>query len=177
MRTYVIYGLLIALATAVLTYTEFFLGYHNDPAKFAAGSSIGTLGGPLLLILGLVLGIRTVRKKRPDRSLSYGRGVLAGTAIGFFAGLFGAISIFIYGTVVNPGFHQLLRERISAEIDAMGLPEQQAEIAEGLIGVFTSAPVIAFFQLIATTIFACVLSLVIAAFLKRAPAAEPPPLH
>ena len=177
MKTWVTYGFIIALAGSLLGYVEFFLGYHNDPAKFDAGGTIGTIGGPIITIIGLFQGIRAVRESRPDRSLSYGRGVLAGIAIGIFAGLFGAISTYAYGTWVNPKYHELLRERQVAGVASRGLPDDQMALAKRMAELLSTPAAVAGMALFAAPFVGGLMSLVIAAILRRRPLSTLPSPH
>jgi hypothetical protein len=175
MKPTLTYGLGIAIAAAILTFIEYFLGLHNDPVKFATGQIVGAVGGVAITVTGLILGMRAVRESRPDRSLSYGRAVGTGTLITLFSGIFGAIFLFVYGKFINPEFHELIYQ---AQVDKMaekGMNDSQIGSAEPMMRFFSGPVWIALAQLVFAPIIGAVLSLIIAIFVKRPPATEPPP--
>ncbi|OHE77851.1 MAG: hypothetical protein A3G75_14485 [Verrucomicrobia bacterium RIFCSPLOWO2_12_FULL_64_8] len=175
MKTCLLYGLGITLAGALLVFVEFFLGYHSDPEKFQTGQVFGTIGGLLITIVGLVYGMREVRERTADRALSYGRGVGIGALITIFSGIFGAVFYLIYGLVINPEFHELVYQAQIQAMEAKGLKASQIESMEGLMRFFTGPVWFAFANLFGAPLLGTLLSLIIALFLKRAPAANVPP--
>lgn len=166
------YGLGIAIGGILIGLVEYFLGYHNDPARFATGQMIGTIGGSAVTIVGLILGLRAVRDVRPDRSLSYGQAVGNGALISVFSGVFGAAFYLVYGTVINPEFHELLYQ---AQVDKMleqGLTQDQIDAAAGITRFFTGPIWMTIASLLFAPIFGTLLSLIIGIFVRRAP--QPP---
>ena len=179
MKTALLYGVGISVAGAIVILVEFFLGLHNDPAKFQAGQWIGTIVGPLITIVGLVFGIRAVREGTPDRSLSYGRGVGTGTLIGLFSGLCGAVFFFIYGNFINPEYHELLfqytRDKQEAAMRARGMNTAALDQMEGMMRFLTGVTWMSLMAIVGSVVICLVVALIASAFLKRAPAAAAPP--
>lgn len=168
------YGLGISIAGALLALVEYFLGYHNDPARFGTGQIIGSVGGLLFTIVGLVLGLRAVREATPDRSLSYGRAVGKGTLITVFSGIFGALFYVVYGNLINPEFHEVLYQ---TQVDKMlenGMSQEQVDAAESFTRFFTSVTWMVIASLVMSPIVGVVLSLIIGIFVKRPPQTQPP---
>lgn len=176
MKTYLTYGFGLALAGALLNLCLYFSGYHNDLDKIQSGQWIATALGLTLTVGFLFLGIRAVRENSPDKSLSYGRGVLAGLLIGVFSGIFGSVFYYIYGAIINPEFHDLLYELQIQKVAERGVPAAQLENMEGMMRFFTGPVWMAAASLIFAPIVNTVIALVLSAFLKRAPSVQPPPM-
>ena len=176
MKTYLTYGFGIALAGALLTLAEYFLGFHNDPAKFSAGQWVGGIGGLAITIIGLVLAMKAVRQAAADQSLSYGRAVGTGVLVCLFAGIFGAVFMLIYGMGINPAFHDLVYEAQIAKMEEQGMSSAQIEGAESWIRFFTGPIWMSIAQLIGALIGGTIISLIVAAFMKRKPVVTAPPV-
>jgi FtsH-binding integral membrane protein len=175
MKTYLTFGLGIALFGALMNLCLYFLGYHNDVDQIQNGQWIGMVVGLIITVGGLFLGIRAVRENSPDKSLSFGRGVLAGLLIGLFSGVFGAVFTYVYGAIINPGFHDVLYELQIQKIQESGVPAAQVENMEGMMRFFTGPMWLAAANLFFAPIFSTIIALVLSAILKRDPAAPTPP--
>lgn len=168
------YGLGITIAGAILLFAQYFLGLHNDPSKIQQGQIIGSVGGLIITIVGLVLGLRAIREARPDRSLSYGSAVGNGALIGVFSGLFTAILYVVYGKVINPEFHQLIYEMQVDKMAEQGLTQEQIEGSASVMRFFTGPIWIAIASFFMGVIVTTILSLIVGIFVKRPPAASAP---
>ncbi|OAM91939.1 DUF4199 domain-containing protein [Termitidicoccus mucosus] len=164
------YGLGLALALIVLQLLLFLLGYETD--------KIGTLGAKILPWLGFIvtaaviwLGVRAVREASPDRSLTYGQGLLAGIVIVLVAGLAAAVYSFIHYTFINPHFSDYMMVYVRQQWEAAGMTETAMEKAEGVTRIFFRPPVIVVTTFIGRVFSGTICSLIIAAILKRKPAA------
>lgn len=167
MSTNFTYGLILAITNIALTLVGYFLGYQTE--KIMDGRWFGFL--PLVaMIVIIVLGIRAVREESKDKSLSYGRGVGAGTMVALYAGLFGAIYTFIHFSFINPEFPDYLVSASRPQWAAAGMSESQMEAAEQGTRIFTKPLIQSIFSLILSPIIGCVVSLLASIFLKRAPA-------
>lgn len=175
MKTYLTYGSGMALAGAILALAQYFLGFHEDVEKLQSKvvASVGFLLGLAICVVGVLLAMRAVREKTPDRGLFYGRGVATGALTGVFYGVFMAVFQFVYGTAINPEFHDLLYQAQMAQMEQMGAGAQAPQM-EGMMRFFTSPVFLAGSTLIFTPILTTVVSLVVAAFVKRDPQVPPP---
>ncbi len=165
-----LYGVAMAVAGTLVALAEYLLGYHNDIAKFETGQRIGMVCGFLITIVGLILAMRAVREKSPDGSLSYGRAVGTGTLTTVVQGLVGGVLTFLYGKVINPEFHELVYENALQRV-----PPAQADAVEGMLRFFSSPLWFFLVMIIASPIMGTIFSLIIGAFMKRAPRSEAPP--
>ena len=123
------------------------------------------------------MGIRAVREESADKSLSYGQGVGAGVLISLYSGLMSGVYSYIHFKFVNPDFFSYQMEMIRAKWTAAGMNSTQIEQAEAMTGKFMGPVITAIATPFMAVFFGLILSLIIAAFLKRpAPAAVPPPV-
>lgn len=177
MKTSLLYGAMMAIASAVLTLVLFFLGLHSDPEKIPTAQLVATVSLIVINVTGIVLGIRARRAECPlDRPFGYGQALLAGLLVGVFAGIFASVFQVMYTTLINPAFIDVLVQQQSAKLEATGMPSEQVEKALGMMR-FIFKPAVQFvIGLLSWAFWAFVISLIAAAFLKRSdsPAAAPP---
>ncbi|MBP8257689.1 MAG: DUF4199 domain-containing protein [Opitutaceae bacterium] len=172
MKIPLLYGSAMAVAGTLVSLVEYLLGFHNDMSRFETGKNIGMIAGFVIAIVGLILVMRMVRDTSSDGSLSYGKAVGTGALTSVFQGLVGGVLTYIYGTLINPEFHELVFESARQK-----LPADQAQAAEGMLRFLTSPLWFFIVMIFATPIMGTVLSLIIGAFMKRPPRTpQPPPL-
>lgn len=177
MKIALIYGFGIALAGAVLTLAAYFLGYHSDPDRIGTGQTIASVLGLAITVIGLVMGIRARRAEvPPTENFGYGRALGTGVMISIFSGIFGAIFLFVYASFINPDYQDVVVDSQIAKMEQQGIPPSQIDQAEGIMRTMSSPAMQAVFAVIMGALIGLVLSLIIAAFLKRPATAEPPPL-
>jgi hypothetical protein len=87
-------GLILGLALVIYTLLLYFLDQTFN-------KSLGYVS-ILIIIGGLVLGIKSFRDDARGGIMSYGQGVGAGTVIGLYAGIIGAIFTFLLYKVIDP---------------------------------------------------------------------------
>jgi len=168
MKSYVTYGLFIAIGNAVVTLVLYLTGFQSDPAKLVTGNYIATVVGLAIGIYLLVLGVRTKRESIPAaQEFTYGMALGAGVLISVFATLFGSAFQFIYQSFINPGFAEVIIQAQTAKFQAAGLPSDQIEKATQFMRMMTKPAVQAVTGFFAGMIFSVVISLVVAAFLRR----------
>lgn len=171
MKNYLLYGCGISVASALVTLVLYSQGYHNDPDKFQTGQNVASTFGYLILIVGLFFGMRAVRNASRDGSMSYGRGVGTGTLIALFSGIISAVFVYIYGTAINPEYHDLILEIQTQNLEESGLPQAQYDQAVSILNIVTGpffAALIVFFM---APLLGVIFSLIVAIFVKR----KPPP--
>ena len=154
MKTTFKFGIGIAVASFVMGLILFFLGLHNDPEKLATGQIVGSVGGLLISIVGLTMALKARREEfAPEEG-------------------------FVYASVINPDMQEILVETEIAKMEDNGVPDGTIEQAEGMINIMTSPAVMGAMNLIFGFIFGVILSLIIAAFVKRdAVDVVPPPVE
>ncbi|HEX2100623.1 MAG TPA: DUF4199 domain-containing protein [Candidatus Synoicihabitans sp.] len=175
MKTTLVYGAGIAIGGAILTLVFYLLGYHTDVEKFQTGQRAGMLWY-LILIIGLVLGLRAVRESSPDRSLSYGRGVGSGALISLWTGIFSAVFTIIYAKLINPRFGDTMLAFQEAQMTEKGMTAEQIEQAAGFMRLFSNPVIVAVASILGTLVIGTVFAVVIALFVKRAPAPNAAPV-
>ena len=172
MKTSFIYGLSIAIAGTLLTFILYFLGFHDSIEKFPTGQTIGMIGGLIITVGGLVLAVKARRAEtNPEEEFGFGRAMGAGVLTGLFASLFGSISNVTYMSVINPNLQDMIIEGEIIKLEDQGLSAEQIEGAEGMIRMMTGPVASGIMGFVVSFVVCVVLSLIIAAVLKR-PAAD-----
>jgi len=177
MKTCSLYGFILAVALAVLTLVLYFLGLHSDPARLAAAKWVGGLGSVAVSVLCVSLGVRARRAEIPEADgFPYGRALGAGVLISLVAAILGAVFNYLYFAIINPGYAEVLLQDQMDRLQAKGLSGAQLDQAEKFTRYFMTPVPMAVYALIAGFISGVLISLVIAAFLKRPAPAGPPRL-
>jgi hypothetical protein len=182
MKSYLTYGLAMAIAGAVLNIVLYLLGFHSDPAKLLTAQIVGGCGGLAIGITCLTLGIKACRAEVPaTEEFGYGRALVAGVMISLFAALINIATTYLYATVINPGFVDVIVQAQAQKFEAQGMSPSQIEAAEKMVRMFSGPAVQAISGFLGGMFFGTLISLVAAAFLKRPAAPEsfgaPPPLR
>jgi hypothetical protein len=173
MKTCALYGFLIALADTVLILAMFFLGLHSDPAKLTAAGWAGGMGA-LIIGIGLTtLGVKARRSEVPEsEAFGYGSALWAGVQISIVACVLTSIFDYVYNAFINPGLADIMVQAQMDKLQAKGISGDQADKIEKMAHFMASPGVHAIFAFIGGCIFAFIISVVVAAFLKRADPAE-----
>jgi vacuolar-type H+-ATPase subunit I/STV1 len=179
MKTTFKFGIGIAVASFVMGLILFFLGLHNDPEKLATGQIVGSVGGLLISIVGLTMALKARREEfAPEEGFGSGRAFGTGVLTSVWSSILGAILTIVYASVINPDMQEILVETEIAKMEDNGVPAGTIEQAEGMINIMTSPAVMGAMNLIFGFIFGVILSLIIAAFVKRdAVDVVPPPVE
>jgi uncharacterized protein YybS (DUF2232 family) len=168
MKTCLLYGFIWALAGIFLGLALYFLGYHSDPAKFATGQAVSSGVGLIIAVAVLILGIKARRDEVPaSEPFGYGRALGAGTLISLVAVVLNSIFSYVYFTVINPGFVELMVQNKLDKLQSSGMSSDQMEKTEAGMRMMMSPAMLTVFSVIFGFIFAFIICLVVAAFLKR----------
>ena len=182
MKTKFTYALIIAFVVIVLQLVAFLLGFQTDKIDIPAATIFGWaawLLGLVVLFMAVWFGLRTVRDEKPDRSLTYGQGVAAGVIIVLIAAAICAVYMFLHYSFLNPNFAENVIGAARLKWTAMGMNDDQMNMAEKLLRVTTHPAIMAVMEFIGKTIMGVIVSLIAAAIVKRNPqpaAQMPPPL-
>ena len=177
MKTPLTYGFLMTIAAAVMAISLYLLGYHSDASKFGTAQTIGIIGGLAIGITCITLGVKARRAEIPaNEPFGYGRALGTGVMIALFASLFGIVTNFAYVNFINPGISDLIVQAEIAKLEAKGLSGAQLEGAEKMIRVMTGPVAYTAMGFLGGFLFGTLISLVVAAFLKRPAAADGPPV-
>lgn len=179
MKTPLLYGALMAIIGALITFGLFFAGFHDTASKFQVGQWIGSGFGLLTGIVCLALAMRERRAEYPvNRTWGYGPAVGTGVMTGLWAVLFGAVLAYVYFAIVNPNFGEFTYQMQVAKLQAKGMTPSQIEAASGVMRKFLSPVVMTIFQAIGGFVWSVILALIVAIFFRKPVAvAEPSELE
>ncbi len=171
MNTTLFYAVVLALTNIVLALVGFFLGFQTE--HLDQGRWFGLLGFiPPIVVLWL--GVRALREEAADKSLSYGKGVLAGFLISLYSALIGLVYTFIHFRFINPNYADYVIDAARQKWVEAGLDDAKMAAAEKVMHVVMSAPVMALIGFVTALFYGVVIALILAAILKRAPATATP---
>lgn len=166
MGTKFIYAIALTLSQAVFSLLMYFLGFQTE--KMATGQYFQWV--PLIItIVVLWLALSAIREENEGHYLTYGQGVGAGTLISFISGLMSAVYTYIHFKFINPNFTDYQIEFMRGKWTEKGMTDSQMEQAETMMRKFSGAGIYAAFTPIIALFFGVLISLVIAAILKRNP--------
>ena len=169
MSTKFTYALILTICQVVFSLIMYFLGFETE--KLATGQYLQWIGFVFIISL-LWLGIKAVRDEAPGQALGYGGCVGAGVLISLYAGLMSGVYRFIHVKFINTSFADYQMEFLRTQWAAKGMSDAQMEQAEGFTRGMMGPVAQAISTPIFMVIFGLVLSLIIAAFLKRTPPEE-----
>ncbi len=168
MGTKFTYAVILTIVGAVLRLLMYFTGFETE--KLATGQYVGWLGLVLMIVI-LFLGIKAVREESPGKYLSYGKGLGSGVLISLYSSLMSAVYNFIHLKFINTQFADYQMELVHAKWEKAGMSSAQMDQAEGVARMMMGPTVQAIFTLIGGVCIGLIISLILAAILKR-PAPE-----
>lgn len=172
MGTKFTYAVILTLCGAALNLLLYFTGFQTE--KLAIGQHLQWLGFVIMFVV-LFMGVKAVREEKPDKSLTYGQGVGAGTLIALYSSLMSAVYIWIHFSFINTEFVDYQMAIVREKWAAVGMPEAQMDQAEGMARKFMGPTAQAIITPFAGTLLGLVMSLIIAAILKQKPVGGPVP--
>lgn len=172
MKTYLTYGAMIAAANALLMLLLFLLGFHSAE-KFLLGMILQFCAGMIILVIGLVRGMRAKRAENGPLGLPYGKALVTGIMITVFSTVIGVVFNVVYTKLINTGYEAAAVEWTvgmleKAGADSVKIDEVREQAAAGQT---VTRNIIN--GLIGGMVFGTLVSLIVAAFVKRPPS-EPP---
>ena len=153
-------GLILGLALVIYTLLLYFLDQTFNK----------TLGyiSILIIIVGLILGIKAFRDDSRGGLMSYGQGVGAGTIIGLYAGIIGAIFTFLLYKVIDPDLMgKLLTFTEENLVESGRVPEEMIEQTMEIQKKFMTPWIMSVMSIINYVFFGVVVSLIASIFLKK----------
>ena len=169
MSTKFIYALTLTMCGAVLNLLLYFTGFQTE--KLATGQYFQWIGFIVMAVV-LWLGIKAVREESEGRYLTYGKGVGTGALISLYSGLMSSVYTYIHFKFVNPEFADYQIALIRPKWEAAGMGDAQMEQVEKFSRMMLGPGMQACLTPIMVVLFGVILSLIIAAILKRNPPAE-----
>lgn len=153
-------GLILGLALVIYTLLLYFLDQTFN-------KSLGYVS-ILIIIIGLVLGIKSFRDDARGGIMSYGQGVGAGTVIGLYAGIIGAIFTFLLYEVIDPDLMgKLLTFTEEKLIETGRVPEEMIEQIMEQQKKFMAPWIMSIGSIINYVFFGVVVALIASIFLKK----------
>jgi hypothetical protein len=177
MKNCFLYGFISALAGAFLYLVMYFAGLHSDVSKLPIANWVGGIGGLAISITILTLGMKARRAEIPPTGdFGYGAALWVGTRIAVISAFFSAIFVYCYNAFINTGFADIMMQAQAAKMESKGMSSDQIEKFQEMSAWIFKPVAASIFALVIGAIFGFILSLIIAAFMKRpAPAAATPP--
>ena len=123
----------------------------------------------IILAAGLYMGVKNYRDQVAGGFISYGGAVGYGTLVALFAGIITSIFSYIYLGYIDDGFVQFQLTQTEDELYAQGLPDEQIEMTLEWTKKFMAPGILAVSGIIMNTIFGLIISLIVAAILKKDP--------
>jgi hypothetical protein len=159
------YALILSASVTALNLVLYFTGAQTD--RLVTGHYFMWLA-QIFLVVVLWLGIRAVRAAARYQALTYGQGVGAGVMISLYSGLLSGAYAFIHFKYVNPHFADYQLACLRPQWDAAAMSAADMAKAEKLTRFATTPAAQAVLTPIITVCFGLIISLVLAALLKRA---------
>ena len=119
-----------------------------------------------LSIAGLVLAMRDYRTLHGGY-MSYGEGLSVGTLTAAVSGLLSSLFSVFYTTVIDTGVMERMVDRTRQQLEESGVPDDQIDQQMKIVEMFQSPGLSFAFGVIGAVIFGLLLSLVIAAIMRR----------
>lgn len=153
-------GIILGLALVIYTLLLYFLDQtFNQKLGYVS---------ILILIVGLVLGIKSFRDDARGGIMSYGQGVGAGTVIGLYAGIIGAIFTFLLYEVIDPDLTgKLLTFTEEKLLESGRVPEEMMDQTMEMQKKFMAPWIMSVRGIISSVFFGVVVSLIASIFLKK----------
>ena len=155
---------------AVLTLILYLAGCYDSVEAMNSSSWIGIVGGLAIGGTGLALAMRAKRTTRmmiAEQKWGYGQAVGTGVLAALFAALFGMVFMFLFTTIINSGFSDLLYQVQVEKMQGKGVPPDRIEAAEKVMRKFLSPVALSLFQAVNGFVVSVLLTLVIAIFVRQ----------
>jgi len=136
-----------------------------DMIGMAGDSKVGFVSMAISIII-IILAHREF-VKTGDGFMNYGEGIGIAFWSGSIGGLISSVFSYIYITMVNPNFLEVLKEKQIMDMEKRGMSEAQIEQAMEFSKMFSGAEAIAIFGLLGAIIGSVIFALIIAAFTKK----------
>ena len=155
------YGILTGAASIVLALVLYIAGLYMN--RWLQNISL------LILIAGMAWGTLEYRKKYLNGFISYGKSFTSCFLIGLFAGILGALYVFVFAKFIYPGFtHEILEKSQQAMLEKNpNLTDDQIEMGMKYVRFFTTPVMMAVWGLLANVFFSVVIGLILSIFIRK----------
>lgn len=152
------YGLLTGLVSILISFGLFATNSEQSPLRFLS---------TLVLVGGMVVAMRYY-KENHGGFMSFGEGLGIGTILAAVVGLLSAAFTYIYMSLIDPNVVERMMDKARADMEARGgMSDEQIDQGMAMAGKFMSVPALTAIVLIGSILMGFLLSLVIAAIIKR----------
>jgi hypothetical protein len=134
---------------------------------FDAQSKIPSVITYALMTLFIVLGMRTFRDRDNDGFISYGSAVGTGTLISLIGGVIQSVYSVIFIKFIDPSFTEKAIEVARQKLIEDGTPDNQIEMGLEIARTMMSPMWLFFFGIIGSLFVGAIISLIVAAFVKK----------
>ena len=126
MKTYALYGVILTVASTLLTLLGYFAGLQTE--HIGAGNYLlGLLA--MAHFVTIYLGVKEERDTRPEQRMTYGNALWGAIAISAVAAILGSAYAYVHYTYVNPDFAQYMVNYVTGKMTAAGMPDNVIEQA------------------------------------------------
>lgn len=132
------------------------------------GSSLNVLTY-IILIGGIMYGIKQVRDKVQNGFISYGRAVGSGTLVALFASIILAFYMFVLMKYVDNSIIVKSLEMLQQNWSEKGVSDEQVEAMTQLLAPFMTPGFMTFSTIFGLTFLGVIVSLIAGAFMKKDP--------
>jgi len=162
LKTGIKYGGILGVIGIIITLVEFYAGWQNFEDPSAVTNYYSTISS---VVVGLVITFLAIKYYRSNNEglLTFGEGMSVALFVGLFAGIVGAIFMYIFAAYISPD----LGEAVMGSIDKDELSDQEAEAMESMMGFATSPTFMAFSALLANILLSILYGLFCSLILKK----------
>lgn len=121
----------------------------------------------VVLIAGIVMGIKNRRNKELGGYISYGSALGYGTLITLFASIISATLSMCYLAFIDDSFIQFTLDQQETQMYEKGMADEQIEMAMEMTAKFMNPLWMGVMAVVMSTIMGFIISLIVAAFLKK----------
>ncbi len=164
MRTSITFGTILGLSLFVCLIGLHATGLNGDPTKVKTMQTLESLLSYIFLMAALLACLRRLQNATPGTPLGFSRALGHGALLALTGGIVLGIGHWIYGTLINPGYQQVLRTAMLASVD---IPPDQLASVEPQLQFITSPTGIAITQGVPLIAFGLLMSLVVSIFFRR----------
>ena len=156
------WALIATGVSIVLTLAYQFLNIAQDsPARYLS----------LLPFIAFIILAQIEYRQVLGGSITFGQAFSTGFRVALFAGILGAIFMFIYVSYINPDFITQAMEAQRAKMAEKGMTDEQIEQGMKMSSKVMGPAMISFFAAVGSAISGAIISLITAAIVKK----DPPP--
>jgi ethanolamine transporter EutH len=125
--------------------------------------------GYVIFITGIILGIKYIRNKVENGFITYGKALGAGVLISLFTGFIMAFYSYILVKFIDPNLMAKALEVSQQKWMDSGRTDEQIEMMTSISEIFMTPGFAAFSAIFSFTFFGTIVSLILAAFMKKEP--------